>query len=95
MKYPTNTFFTLTQAMKEKYGARGYLLTVDKQIVWNQGAVAKAFGIDTLLTKPCWILDEKVGSRKKLGDESFFRQCVEKLKKEKYGRRTNRLTSSV
>ena len=81
MKYPTNTFFTLTQAMKEKYGARGYLLTVDKQIVWNQGAVAKAFGIDTLLTKPCWILDEKVGSRKKLGDESFFRQCVEKLKK--------------
>lgn len=80
MKYPNNTFFTLTKAMKEKYGARGYLLTVDKQIVWNQGAVAKAFGIDTLLTKPCWILDEKVGSRKKLGDESFFRQCVDKLK---------------
>lgn len=81
MKYPTNTFLTLTKALKEKYGAKGYLLTVDKQIVWNQGAVARAFGIDTLLTKPCWILDEKVGSRKKLGDESFFRQCVEKLKK--------------
>lgn len=81
MKYPNNTFFTLTKALKKKYGARGYLLTVDKQIVWNQGAVAKAFGIDTLLTKPCWILDEKIGSRKKLGDESFFRQCVEKLKR--------------
>lgn len=81
MKYPTNTFFTLTKAMKEKYGARGYLLTVDKPIVWNQGAVAKAFGIDTLLTKSCWIPDEKIGSRKKLGDESFFRQCVEKLKR--------------
>lgn len=80
MKYPHNTFFTLTKAMKEKYGARGYLLTVDKEIVWNQGAVAKAFGIDTLLTKPCWILDEKIGSRKKLGDASFFRQCVDKLR---------------
>ena len=80
MCYPDNTYCTLTKAMKEKYGARGYLLTVDKKITWNQSVVAERFGIDTLLSKPCFVLDEKVGSRKKLGDVSFFRQCVEKLK---------------
>lgn len=81
MKYAGNTYFTLTKALKEKYGARSYLLTVDKPIVWNQGAIAKSFGIDTLLSKSSWILDEKTGSRKKLGDESFFRQSVEKLQR--------------
>ena len=81
MKYPNNTYFTLTKALKEKYGARSYLLTVDKPIVWNQAAIAKSFGIDTLLSKSSWVLDEKTGSRKKLGDESFFRQSVEKLQR--------------
>lgn len=82
MCYPDNTYFTLTKALKEKYGARGYLLTVDKKITWNQSVVAEQFGIDTLLSKPCFELDERVGSRKKLGDVSFFRQCVEKLQRE-------------
>ncbi|MCD7923768.1 MAG: LTA synthase family protein [Bacteroides sp.] len=81
MVYPDNTYCTLTKALKGKYGARGYLLTVDKKITWNQSVVAERFGIDTLLSKPCFKLDERVGSRKKLGDVSFFRQCVEKLKK--------------
>ncbi|EJX09847.1 sulfatase family protein [gut metagenome] len=81
MKYPQNTYFTLTKALKEERGARSYLLTVDKPIVWNQGVIAKAFGIDTVLSKSSWVLDEKVGSRKKLGDESFFRQTTEKLRK--------------
>ena len=80
VKYPGNTYYTLTKALKEKYDAQSYLMTVDKSIVWNQGAVARAFGIDTVLSKPCWRLDEKVGMRKKLGDASFFRQCVEKMK---------------
>lgn len=81
MLYPDNTFFTLTKALKQKHGARGYLLTVDKKITWNQSVVAEQFGIDTLLSKPCFKLDERVGSRKKLGDVSFFKQCVEKLKR--------------
>lgn len=80
MLYPDNTYFTLTKALKEKHHSRGYLLTVDKKITWNQSVVAEQFGIDTLLSKPCFELDERVGSRKKLGDVSFFRQCVEKLK---------------
>lgn len=77
--YPDNTFYTLTKAMKEFNRAKAYLLTVDKKIVWNQNIVARRFGIDSVLSKPCFCLDEKVGPRKKLGDASFFRQCAEKI----------------
>ncbi|MCI1648799.1 MAG: LTA synthase family protein [Bacteroides sp.] len=77
--YPDNTFYTLTKAMKKINHAKAYLLTVDKKIVWNQNIVARRFGIDTLLSKPCFRLDEKVGPRRKLGDASFFRQCAEKI----------------
>ncbi|MFC2296325.1 MAG: LTA synthase family protein, partial [Prevotella sp.] len=80
MKYTGNNFHTLTKAMASERNARSYLLTVDKPVTWNQAQVAKAFGIDTLLSKNSWRLDEKVGSRKKLGDVSFMRQAVEKMK---------------
>ena len=80
MKYTGNSFHTLTKAMASERNARSYLLTVDKPVTWNQAQVAKAFGIDTLLSKNSWRLDEKVGSRKKLGDVSFMRQAVEKMK---------------
>lgn len=80
MKYTGNNYHTLTKAMASIYNSRSYLLTVDKPITWNQAQVAKAFGIDTLLSKDSWQLDEKVGSRKKLGDVSFMRQAVEKMK---------------
>ena len=80
MKYTGNNYHTLTKAMASTYNSRNYLLTVDKPVTWNQAQVAKAFGIDTLLSKDSWRLDEKVGSRKKLGDVSFMRQAVEKMK---------------
>ena len=80
MKYTGNNFHTLTKAMASERNARSYLLTVDKPVTWNQAQVAKAFGIDTLISKDAWRLDEKVGSRKKLGDVSFMRQAVEKMK---------------
>lgn len=80
MKYTGNNYHTLTKAMASTYNSRSYLLTVDKPVTWNQAQVAKAFGIDTLLSKDSWQLDEKVGSRKKLGDVSFMRQAVEKMK---------------
>lgn len=80
MKYTGNNFHTLTKAMASAYKTHSYLLTVDKPVTWNQAQVAKAFGIDTLLSKDSWRLDEKVGSRKKLGDVSFMRQAVEKMK---------------
>lgn len=80
MKYTGNNYHTLTKAIASTYNSRSYLLTVDKPVTWNQAQVAKAFGIDTLLSKDSWRLDEKVGSRKKLGDVSFMRQAVEKMK---------------
>ena len=87
MKYTGNNYHTLTKAMASTYNSRSYLLTVDKPVTWNQAQVAKAFGIDTLLSKDSWQLDEKVGSRKKLGDVSFMRQAVEKMKTEQIWKR--------
>ena len=80
MGHHTNLYHTLNQALAEKRDARSYILTVDKEITWNQGAVAKAFGIDTVVARDCWVNDEKVGSRKKLGDRSFMRQAAEKMR---------------
>ena len=87
MKYTGNNYHPLTKAMASTYNSRSYLLTVDKPVTWNQAQVAKAFGIDTLLSKDSWQLDEKVGSRKKLGDVSFMRQAVEKMKTEQIWKR--------
>ncbi len=79
--YPNNNFYTLTKAVTEGNKRNATLLTVDKEVTWNQRMVAKAFGIGTIFSKDSWVLDEKVGSRKKLGDVSFMKQSVEKIKK--------------
>ena len=80
MKYPRSTYKTIVKAMKERDGARAYILTCDKPIVWNQEAIGKAFGIDTLLHRSSWHNDEMVGNPAKLSDGSFLRQSVDKLK---------------
>lgn len=77
--FATNTFYTLPRAMKELRGTRNYLLTVDKDVTWNQRSVARSFGIDTLLHRDCWVNDQPVGSRRKLGDRSFFNQIAGKM----------------
>lgn len=82
IKHPDNTFYTLPKAMKQKYNARSYIATVDKKIVWNQHTVAKNFGVDSLLTRPDFVMEEKIGSRPKLGDVPFLRQCTEKMARE-------------
>lgn len=74
------TFFSLTKAMHQQNHSHSYLLSVDKPVTWNQQMVARAFGIDSLVMRNCWVNDEKVGSRKKLGDASFMRQAVKKMK---------------
>ena len=80
MRYPDNRYFTLNQALKEKNGAKGYILTCDKPIVWNQEPIAKSFGIDSLLDRDSWKNDEMVGNPAKLSDGSFLRQSVDKMK---------------
>lgn len=77
----TNTYKTISKAARQIHGSRSYILTVDKPHTWNQNAVAKAFGIDTLIANTDWHNDQPVGSKKKLGDRSFARQIVEKMKR--------------
>ena len=76
----STSYYSLTKAMHQQNHSRSYLLSVDKPVTWNQQMVARDFGIDTLVMRDCWVNDEKVGSRKKLGDASFMRQAVKKMK---------------
>ena len=80
MQCQNTTYPSLAKALKEQHQAKSYLMTVDEPVTWNQEIVAHNFGIDTLFCNDSWINDEKVGSRKKLGDVSFMKQIVKKLK---------------
>lgn len=79
-RYPTNCYLTLNKALREKYGTKSLLLTVDQPITWNMGVVSHSFGYDLILDRTAWVTDEKVGNPPKLSDGSFFRQSVEKIK---------------
>lgn len=78
-KYPDSHYPSFIKAFKDWGKGKAYSMTVDKQITWNQNIVARDFGIDSLIAKEGFILDEKVGLRKKLGDVSFLRQVGEKI----------------
>ena len=81
MQFPYTHYPSLCKAMKEACpGLKSYLITVDKPITWNQSVVAEDFGIEKMFFNDSWKNDEKVGSRKKLGDVSFMKQIVAKLK---------------
>lgn len=79
--YPDNTYYTLPKASKEINRTRNYLITVDKTKTWNQRGVARAFGIDTILSYPDFEQTEAFGTRKTLGDRAFFRQCIDKIER--------------
>ena len=80
IKYPQNFYPSLIKAFKDRYSnSRAYTMTVDKNITWNQEVIAKAFGYDSVIWKKDFVIDEKIGERKKLGDYSFLKQCVTKL----------------
>lgn len=78
LQSPRN-YCTLNQALHKRNNARSYILTVDKPVTWNQSLVVRNFGFDTIVARDCWINDEKVGARKKLGDRSFMRQITKKM----------------
>ena len=81
MQFPNIHYPSLAKAMKEVQPAlKSYLMTVDKPITWNQSVVAEDFGIQQMFFNDSWKNNEKVGSRKKLGDVSFMKQIVTKLK---------------
>ena len=78
-RFPDSTYPTINKALKEAYGAKSTILTVDQLVTWNFGVIARAFGYDNILDRTAWKTDEKIGNPPKLSDGSFFRQGVEKL----------------
>lgn len=79
--YYGNTFYTLQKAMRGLKHSRSYLLTIDKVSTWNQGAVARSFGTDTIISYHDFKMTEAFGTHKRIGDASFFQQCREKIER--------------
>lgn len=79
--YPDHTYYTLQKALKQKYGSRSYLLTIDKLSTWNQGVIAQSFGTDTLIAYRDFELNEAFGTHRRTGDGSFFEQCRQKMER--------------
>lgn len=79
--YYDNTFYTLQKAMRGMKHSRSYLLTIDKVSTWNQGAVARSFGTDTIISYHDFKMTEAFGTHKRIGDASFFQQCREKIER--------------
>lgn len=79
--YYDNTFYTLQKAMRGLKHSRSYLLTIDKVSTWNQGAVARSFGTDTIIYYHDFKMTEAFGTHKRIGDASFFQQCREKIER--------------
>lgn len=79
--YYDNTFYTLQKAMRGLKHSRSYLLTIDKVSTWNQGAVARSFGTDTIISYHDFKITEAFGTHKRIGDASFFQQCREKIER--------------
>lgn len=79
--YYDNTFYTLQKAMRGLKHSRSYLLTIDKVSTWNQGAVARSFGTDTIISYHDFKMTEAFGTHKRIGDASFFQQCLEKIER--------------
>lgn len=79
--YYDNTFYTLQKAMRGLKHSRSYLLTIDKVSTWNQGAVARSFGTDTIISYHDFKMTEAFGTHKRIGDASFFQQCRDKIER--------------
>lgn len=80
MKFADNQYYTLPMAMKE-HGASTYLLSGDKPSTWNQGLVARSFGIDHTEMHDSWDNSERIGSPKRLSDNSLFIQSAAKMQR--------------
>lgn len=79
MKYPSATYPSLNKALRRAYGSKSYIFTCDKPITWNQQAISRAFGYDSLIDRRAWRMDQLIGNPAKLSDGSFLRQSVELL----------------
>lgn len=79
-EHPDNTYPSLQKAMKQSAGTTSYLVTSDKIQTWNQEGVAKALGVERMLSRPDFRMEETSGKHKRMGDCALMRQLVEKMK---------------
>ena len=80
-KYTGNTYHTIPKAMKER-GARSIFITSDHPTTWNQGAVARAFGADTLICHDDFDMNASgalMPADNSLSDQALFSQSVKML----------------
>lgn len=80
MRFPDRTYPHLAQAMKHGRGMKSYLLSGDRATTWNQGAMAKTFGIDEVRFRDRWDASESFGHPRNPSDGSFLRQVAAKMK---------------
>lgn len=82
MKYSGNTYNTLPKEMR-KHGAATYLISPDEPSTWNQKAIARSFGIDSIYMKASF--DHTLPGAVNhidgyLTDESLLSQTADKMK---------------
>lgn len=80
MKYADNRFHALPDAMRRQ-GATTYLFSGDKPSTWNQGLIARAFGIDRQEMADSWDNSERIGHPARLSDASLMEQTVAKMQR--------------
>ncbi len=80
MKFPDHTYPHLAQVFRADRGMKSYLLSGDRATTWNQGAVAKSFGIDEVRFRDSWDASESFGHPRNPSDRSFLRQVAGKMK---------------
>lgn len=80
MRFPNHTYPHLAKAVSADSDMKSYLLSGDRATTWNQGAVAKSFGIDETRFRDSWDASESFGHPRNPSDRSFLRQVAAKMK---------------
>lgn len=80
MRFPDHTYPHLAKILRETRGMKSYLLSGDRATTWNQGAMARSFGIDEVRFRDSWDDSESFGTPRNPSDGSFLRQVAEKMK---------------
>lgn len=89
--YADDYFPSIHKALKQDRGSYNVLLTGDKEYAWNQGRIARSFGMDTLVTFKDFRIEDSFTGRRHIGDRALMRQIVENLRKETFGSRAHLL----
>ncbi|GEM_PF-1978484 len=80
LNYPDNSFETLFKSMKDR-GYTTIAMHANTKTYYNRNLLYPRLGFDKFISKENYINDEPVGPWG-VGDRSFFKQSLEKLKKE-------------